>query len=173
MENCRFQEIQQGEKTGNITRDQPTPCNEGMSDDQDWSSETFLVKSDSRRKPRSKKRETLFKSWSPGTFYAKTGYKENPSNKLLCVDNLIGICSQIHIFVCPLRNQITVPGKEKEARRISIISSLLLYKNGINGRRGSHASTASHLRSSLFSFKEGKNGNPILTRPPEDTPFMQ
>lgn len=47
------------------TRDQSISCNEGISDDQEWSSETFLVKSDSSRKPRTKKRQTLFQRWSP------------------------------------------------------------------------------------------------------------
>lgn len=45
-----------------LTRDQPISCNEDISDDQEWSPETFSGKSDSSRKQRRKKREMLFKS---------------------------------------------------------------------------------------------------------------
>lgn len=45
-----------------LTWDQPTSCNEDISDDPERSPETSPGKSDSSRKQRTKKRETLFKS---------------------------------------------------------------------------------------------------------------
>lgn len=81
-----------------LTRDQPTSCNEGISDDQEWSSETFPVKSDSSRNQRTQKRDALQKPVSIKMFCflvlfkAKTEEKQNPSNKLPCVDNVTGIC---------------------------------------------------------------------------------
>lgn len=53
---------EEGGQGMSLTRDQPTLCNEDISDDQEWSPETVPGKSDSSRKQRTKKRETLFKT---------------------------------------------------------------------------------------------------------------
>lgn len=68
-----------------LARDQPTPCNEDMPDEQEWSSETFPGKSDSSRKQRMKKREALFIKCFVSWYFSKARQGINKTLQTSCL----------------------------------------------------------------------------------------